>query len=566
MGATRLLVVSNLYHPVVVGGAEIVAQRQAEAMKARGYDVAVFAGGFPGPDFAAGSLALEEVGGIPVYRLALVSLSPGDNFHWPAARLRFTSLLAAHRPDIVHFHNLIGLGADLVPIARGAGARTVVTLHDHWGFCFKNTLLRNDLRLCTDVDECAACLPTIAGAGAPETPIRLRRDYVAHCIDQADVLVSPSRYLARAMTASGAVRRPVGHVSNGINLANVPVSGKPTTGRVDFGSFGYLGVHKGFATLLDAAETLAADEALAGRWTLTIAGHGELGEQLEADIASGRFGGAVRYAGRLDHVAALALMRRLHVIVLASIWPENQPVTLLEAIASGTAQLASRIGGNPELIEDGKSGFLFTPGDADDLATKMRRFIDEPDFAHRCGARNAERRADFSEETAIDRFEELYRGAPATPPPADKIVVLCAGRGASPGVQMMIHEFRHIEDRGRRVRFVRHEWADADLWGAASLLWFWTDGGAADLPLLGRALRGGIPVLAPDGSISRPAASSALPIASYSTLLAALGHIAARQDVSPATATLAASAGSLGRLLTAVAPRDSFDLSVSVTL
>lgn len=560
----RVVIVSNLFPPTVVGGAEIVAHRQACALAAQGVDVAVFAGGFAREGWEAGSLVLEMTDGFPVYRIALASLDPGENFHRPETERRFLSLLATHQPDIVHVHNPGGLGMNLIPAAKGFGARVVVTLHDHWGVCFKNTLLRNDGRVCPDVEACAVCLPATVARDGAHLPIRLRRDYVAWCLDQADQLLSPSRYLADFYETTNVVRRPTQALSNGIPGEHIPVSDKPAPDPLQFACFSYLGEHKGIPTLLAAAEALARDPAMQGRWHLTIAGHGHLAEGLVGDIAAGRFGEAVSFAGRLAHADALVLLARVHVVVLASHWPENEPVTLLEAIASGTAQLASRIGGNVELVADEASGLLVTPGDPEALAAAMRRFVDEPDLARKFGAYNAARRDAFDEARIMERLRALYETVPDAPAP-DDLVVVCAGRERSRAfalkLQLMLDRFHIVEDKPRRIRFIWHGWAGPQVWRRARLLWLWGETGEADLPLVLQALRAGVPVLAPADSPLARVTERGGDVGTYETLLDAVGRIAALQDVE-SEAALAPNGASAARFLTALAPRTSFHLPV----
>jgi glycosyltransferase involved in cell wall biosynthesis len=59
-------------------------------------------------------------------------------------------------------------------------------------------------------------------------------------------------------------------------------------------------------------------------------------------------------------------------VVVPSEWYENTPYALLETLASGTPVIAARVGSLPERVQDGYNGFLFTPGDAHDLADKIR--------------------------------------------------------------------------------------------------------------------------------------------------------------------------------------------------
>lgn len=565
----RILIVSNLFPPEVVGGAEIVAARQARALCESGADVVVFAGGFAREGAEPGSLSVEDHGAFRVYRLILTSLDPDANFYNADCEARLLSVMSVHQPDIVHFHNVTGLGYNLIPAARAFGARVVVTLHDHAGLCFKNTLLRDDGTRCSNLEDCAVCRPAIAAPDGTPLPIRLRRDYVAWCLGQADRLLSPSRALAETFMASGILTRSVTPLSNGIDGDRVKVAEKPEPAPLAFACFSYLGEHKGIPTLLAAAERLAGEPGLAGRWHLTIAGHGHLAPALERDIAANRFGGAVTYAGRLDHDDALAQLARSHVVVLASHWPENEPVTLLEAIASGTAQIATRIGGNPELVEHGRSGLLVAPADVDSLAEAMRRVVLDPDLARDWGAYNAARREQFAERETVRRLLDVYgqeMDRPANAPSADaeegEIIVLCAGRpGAyADEIQLLVHRFHLAEEEGRRIRFVWHAFAGAQLWRAARALWIWEEMAAPDLPLLGRALRAGLPVLAPQGGDLARILTATEGCETYTTLLDALGFLAALQDLSPSRPGAGGPAGG-ARFLNVIAPPEGFHLS-----
>lgn len=147
MNKGPVIIVSNMYPPHVIGGAEIVAHRQAAQLALRGWDVAAFTGRFAEGSNRSGALELEEFEGLPVYRINHVSFEPDANFRWQKANQFLASIIESRRPKLVHFHNPIGLGAELIRVAKRMGVKVVVTLHDHWGFCFKNTLIRNDTNL-----------------------------------------------------------------------------------------------------------------------------------------------------------------------------------------------------------------------------------------------------------------------------------------------------------------------------------------------------------------------------------------------------------------------------------
>ena len=200
---SRILLVSNFFPPRTVGGAEIVAFRQAQALAARGHHVTVLAGDLPTETNPAGTLSFDVHEGLPVYRLAIRSLEPDENFYWAAASRRLKAIIAADRIEIVHFHNVMGLGANLIPAAKDAGAFCLVTLHDHWGFCYRQTRLRPNGAICDNFDECAGCMPAIQPPGGTALPMRLRRDYVAWCLRQADYLLHAQCFPCEHVYESG---------------------------------------------------------------------------------------------------------------------------------------------------------------------------------------------------------------------------------------------------------------------------------------------------------------------------------------------------------------------------
>jgi glycosyltransferase involved in cell wall biosynthesis len=80
------------------------------------------------------------------------------------------------------------------------------------------------------------------------------------------------------------------------------------------------------------------------------------------------------------------ILRNCLCLVLPSEWYENFPVTVLEAYMASKPMVASRMGGLPYIVEDGKSGLLFEAGKAEDLAKKIQYLVDHLDEAAHMGA------------------------------------------------------------------------------------------------------------------------------------------------------------------------------------
>lgn len=492
----RVLIVSNLYPPRAVGGAEIVAHRHALEMKRRGHDVCVFAGRPPKSNQLGGELDLETVDGIDVHLLSIRTLEPDRAFHWDAAGRRFRATLNEFRPDVAHFHNLSGLGSNLILEARRFGVRTICTVHDHWGFCAKNTRYRDDGHVCEDFEECHFCVSNVSDDKGKALPTRLRRDYVMTCLSEVDHLVFPSRYLERAYAEAGFDTRAAHVQSNGVETGRFDPSPSPSGARpLQFAFIGYLGAHKGVPLLIDLVEHLLAQPALAGRWRLAIAGDGHLRARIMKLTESAPHRDCVTFLGKLAVDEIPELLAQSDVVLLPSVWPENEPVVMLEAIAAGRAQLASRIGGHPELVADGQSGQLFESGDLDDLAAKAVAYIERPELARKHGDFNRARRGDFAQDAAVSAYEKLYAMTANKAPPGDRIV-LCEGRWPTLETAQFFNNLSLFEKKAK-LRFIYVDWADTHLWEQACALFCWSY--EVDAQIVNRAARMNMPVIAPAG-------------------------------------------------------------------
>ena len=216
---TKILICCNAYPPDFIGGAELIAHSQAKELKSRGYEVTIFTGDIRETG-KRHSLRREEYDGLPVYRVHLTSEDYDPkflNFTHREVEGHFRTILKKISPDIVHFHNLIGLSVGLIHIAKTRGIKTVLTLHDYWGFCFKNTLLKNNNEVCRDFTRCTGCMEVIPDQDR-DIPMRMRQDFIAMQLAEIDAFISPSQYLADAYVRAGFPREKIQVIRNGIDV------------------------------------------------------------------------------------------------------------------------------------------------------------------------------------------------------------------------------------------------------------------------------------------------------------------------------------------------------------
>jgi glycosyltransferase involved in cell wall biosynthesis len=149
---------------------------------------------------------------------------------------------------------------------------------------------------------------------------------------------------------------------------------------------GRLAREKGVTVLLEAARIAPG--------VVRVVGGGPLAPLVEQADA----GGYVASLGVRTRSSVLDELRKTIALVLPSVWFEGFPLVLVEAFATGTPVIASRIGSLAELIEDNVTGLLVEPNDADDLADRIRWGTSHPDQMRRMGM------------SARQRYEDRFRG------------------------------------------------------------------------------------------------------------------------------------------------------------
>jgi glycosyltransferase involved in cell wall biosynthesis len=465
----KVLVCTNAYPPHFIGGAELIAHAHAKALQQRGNQVLVFAGevNAPGEHY---SMRTDSHEGVPVHRVSLRARDYSAeycSFVNPQVERQFEDVLDEFAPDVVHLHNLVGLSAGLIRAASRRGIKTVLTLHDHWGFCLKNTLLKSPNTICDDFTRCRECLAFVSDDRWQRVPIRMRKDYIALQMEAVDTFIAPSAYLATAYIKAGIPKEKLANIWYGIDVDRLARLRKtPRTDRVRFTFIGYLARHKGIDTLLEALPLLDRERVL-----LNIVGEGHERSDYEARAQQLGVAEMVRFWGKLPHSHIERVLRETDVFVLPSIWPENQPITITEAMAAHTPVIASRLGGIPELVDDGRTGYLFTAGDAVDLASKMRQLVVDPSRIDTFGDAAFEKIVGNTVERHVDALTQVYEAPRALQPrvPDNVCLIACAGQDVDPPCADAIVAFEERREPG--ARFCMADWLDEDQLRAARVLW-----------------------------------------------------------------------------------------------
>jgi glycosyltransferase involved in cell wall biosynthesis len=496
-GGLRILICSSFFPPYYLGGAELIAYKQAKILQQMGHDVRVFSGRLGGRWFRTHRVTREN----GPFHITRVSLSAHDisgtswDFNSPDIRREFGRTLDNFRPDVVHFHNIVGLSLGMIDECYRRRIPTVMTLHDYWGICFKNTLLKNSGNICKQGGlACLDCREMLAGRLPLPSPVR--NAHILFALRQVDRLIAPSRYLAAQYAANGIPNDRITVIHNGIDAENF-APGQRSQAKLTLGFIGHLGKHKGLDVLLHALTLIDA-----GAVRLLVAGAGEDAERLQTFCHERGLDPYVTFCGRVENRRIATLYRQIDVLVVPSVWPENSPVTITEAMASGIPVIASDVGGIGELVEDGATGYLIPLHDSLAIAERIGRFLARPELLKTMGERALAKIQAYRMRQQVERIVDVYREVIAHRQPPAKLDFDVLLYDAEAPWNMWIREMFSVlteveEELGRRLLVCRADLAVADVWEGARLFIVPSAGPQSYVYAL-QALQRQVPILVPE--------------------------------------------------------------------
>jgi glycosyltransferase involved in cell wall biosynthesis len=385
------------------GGAERYMFDVARALKRRRHDVFFF--GTAHPD----NVESEYGSYYPPYHdfaAPHVGLGTALSAIWSrAAAEKFRAFLDDVKPDVAHLHNIAyHLTPAVVAALARAGVPVVMTLHDYNLLCPNHYFYSRD-EPCFRCAErkyfsCLTrrCVKDKLGASAV--------GYLAHLVARRkkvyrklDRILAPSAFLAEKVRAAGYDPARVRFLPPAIDIRETRAARKENF----FLYAGRLAPQKGVDVLIQAV-------GLAGpKVRLKVAGSGPEEANL-AETARAYAADKVEFLGHVDAKRLVPLMASARAVVVPSRWPENTPAVILEAYAAGAPVVASRVGGIPEMVEDGVEGLLVEAEEVRELAAALELLAGDGRKARKNGAAGRARLArDYSFKEHMARLLEVYR-------------------------------------------------------------------------------------------------------------------------------------------------------------
>ena len=390
----RILLANKFYYRR--GGDCIYTMNLEKMLKEKGHEVAVYAMQYPENEKS------EWSGYWPTNMTKL------DAFTRPFGARQvmkgFSRLMDDFKPEVVHLNNIhTQLSPVIAKIAHEKGARVVWTLHDTKLVCPCYTCTR-DGKWCTEcfTDKKAVIRHRCMPGGLPGAVIgylEAQKWNKEGLEEYVDLFLPPSKFMMDTCVEGGYKPEMFRVLCNFIDVTKVKgLKGEEVKGlKGDY--YVYLGrvnEVKGVRTLCKAAAQLDKK--------LIVIGGGELLPELQKTYVDCK---QIEFKGQMQWEEFMPILRGARFMVLPAEWSENNPLTVIESQSLGTPVLGARIGGIPELIDEGVSGMTFTSGDVEDLKDKIIKMFNH-EFDYDAIAKNAIER--YSSEAYYEKLMKYYKG------------------------------------------------------------------------------------------------------------------------------------------------------------
>ncbi len=366
-----LLVNKFLYHK---GGSETYIFKLGDVLKKHGHTVEYF--GLSNEKNVVTNSASSYVSDMDFSQGTLKNLkAPFRIIYSTEARKKMRKVLNTFNPDIVHLNNIqfhltpsIILEVEKYRKEKKADLKIIYTAHDYQLVCPSHGLFDNDINIC---EKCLDgnyfhCLKTKCVKNSYAKSFLATVDAFLWKYNKVysyvDKIICPSEFLKGKLDTQKIFADKTVTLHNFFDAEAVI-----QTDKEDYIlEFGNLSKQKGTLTLLDAAKNLPEQR-------FVFAGYGEAEEEIKNTTNA-------EYVGFKTGEELKELIAKAKISVCPSEMYENCPFSVIESQVYGTPVIASRIGGIPELIEEGKTGLLFEAGNSADLTEKIKQMLKDKTF------------------------------------------------------------------------------------------------------------------------------------------------------------------------------------------
>jgi len=365
----KILLVNKFLYPK--GGGAICTLDTGMLLSQKGHQVSYWGMNHPGnPDYPDKDVFVnyvDLVNGGGFRRQIKTAVNIIYSFE---AKSKIRKVIEADRPDIVHLNNFAHqISPSILDVFDKYRIPTVMTMHDYKLICPAYTMF-NNAQVCEKckggkfyrcfINKCTHNSRTKSFVNMLEMYLHHK---ILHIYNKIDVFISPSIFLIDKLKEMG-FKGEIRFLPNFTDLETFKQKSQGNDNYMVY--FGRLSNEKGLFSLLEAVRDINVQ--------LKIIGDGPIRTQLEEKTAAEKISNVV-FTGYKKGEELRQEVQNAAATITPSEWYENNPRSIIESFALGKPVIGSRIGGIPELVIDGKTGYTFEPGNAIDLKEKINYML-----------------------------------------------------------------------------------------------------------------------------------------------------------------------------------------------
>jgi len=375
MAKLKILQINKFFYPR--GGAEVYMLTLSQMLRKQGHQVIEFSMKHPEniespyKEYFVDQIDLSQKQG-----LWQDIKKAGHLIYSTQAAKNLDKLLTKEKPDIAHLHNFyFHLTPSIIKVLKKHQIPVVWTMHDYKLIC-PNYKLFTQGNIC---ERCKVykyynclkykCIKDNSAFSFLAMIESYLHNWLLKSYQQIDLYISPSQFLKDKVCQWGIKPAQVKHIYNFIDLDKFQPLDGPGQGIVYFGR---LSEEKGLMSLVKAMAKLP-------EYDLQVIGDGPQKQEISDFIKENKLTN-IELVGYKKGQELYDLVRKARIVVLPSVWYENNPISILESFALAKPVIGTKLGGIPELIKEGQTGFLVEPNNTNSLEYKIKSVYDQQDL------------------------------------------------------------------------------------------------------------------------------------------------------------------------------------------
>ena len=398
----RIMIINTYYYPEIMGGAEYSVKKLAEALTISGNDVLVVSTGDKD--------SKETVNGVNIWRVKPHNVCRAIHIDscsrakkalhriedlWNIRNLTtINKILDEFKPEVVHTNGLYDITPVIWKAAKKRNISVVHTIRDYYLMCPRVAMAckKTKGKKCTN----------------PMIFCRLHRGLNRFHSKYVDVVTAPSSITLNVLIDAGFFARSKKHVvPNATDFDQHKVASilkakrRKENGIVSFVYLGTLSEQKGIKWMIDSFNKLKKGTA-----KLYIAGKGDLEEYVKIEVKKND---NIKFLGFLNEKKVSELLKKMDVLLCPSLWDEPLGRVVLDAYKHAMPVICSNMGALPELVKDGKTGYVVDARDQDKMVAKMEHYITFPEDILNHADSGVKELQHYTIEHQLTLFEQSYR-------------------------------------------------------------------------------------------------------------------------------------------------------------